>query len=429
MNVNTKLILVATIPATIACFFVIFAAVTDMHKQRDHVVQVTQEMIAADSGKKLTPQEASKIVKDAWDEIFTELASIAIPILILLVAIMISVSLYFVTRITKGLSKLVEGVTVLCDPNSPLSYRIPVEGTHELQPLVENLNEMLTRIEHVFTQVRDMARQLNGAADQLESNANSNQGNAQNLLANMESVSTAMNELHSAAEEISTNVQTANHEVSDINNQGQDLTTQVNSLNQQLDRLKQVSDGSASDVNELNSQVEGIHGILQTIQGIAEQTNLLALNAAIEAARAGDQGRGFAVVADEVRNLASKTQQSTEEIQNMISGLRDGADRSIKAMEESTAATEELAESLNNSNERVLALFKRLELVNNMNEQIATASEEQTHVIDDISRHTLDAKQASETTFDSAKNSGEQANRLTESAANLSKLMSDFKFD
>jgi len=237
-----------------------------------------------------------------------------------------------------------------------------------------------------------------------------------------------MNELTSSSSEIAINVQSAHKAVTDVNSEGQALSDDIRSLGEQLDQLKTISSESSRDVSTLSTQVEGIDGILQTIQSIAEQTNLLALNAAIEAARAGEQGRGFAVVADEVRNLASKTQQSTEEIAGLISGLREGADRSIKAMESSHVATNDLAEKINTSNEKILSLFGELISVNDMNAQIATASEEQTQVITEISRNAEDVKMLAESTEQSAQVTGEHADNLGKNSSSLADMISRFNF-
>ena len=164
-----------------------------------------------------------------------------------------------------------------------------------------------------------------------------------------------------------------------------EISALIKELNVNLNRLRDYTTASSADISELNTKVEEIDGILRTIQGIAEQTNLLALNAAIEAARAGEQGRGFAVVADEVRTLASKTQNSTEEIATMIYGLREGADRVVDAMSNSESATGDLTGSITNASEQVLGLFGRLHRVNEMNQLMATASEEQSSLITDIS--------------------------------------------
>ena len=297
-----------------------------------------------------------------------------------------------------------------------------------MTPLANQLNTMMERVEHVIIKVRDISNNLHSSAEILRTNAKNNQSNSENLFLNMDSVSVAMTELESASSEIASNVQAAHQEVTDVNSNGQSVSAKIDDLDKQFIMLNDVTSSSANDVNELSTQVEGIYGILQTIQGIAEQTNLLALNAAIEAARAGEQGRGFAVVADEVRNLAGKTQQSTEEIQHMIEGLKKSADRSMNAMTQSSTATQSLSESFKLANEEILTLFNRLELVNNMNAQIATASEEQTQVISSISQTTESAKVLSQNTQRSSSSTGEQAEALIATSNNLKEMVAEFKF-
>jgi methyl-accepting chemotaxis protein len=276
--------------------------------------------------------------------------------------------------------------------------------------------------------MRDISNSVQSSAEILNTNAIHNQQNSENLFVSMDSVSTAMTELEIASSEIASNVQAAHDEVTEVNSSGQSVSAQIQDLDKQFIALNNVTSSSANDVSELSTQVEGIYGILQTIQGIAEQTNLLALNAAIEAARAGEQGRGFAVVADEVRNLAGKTQQSTEEIQHMIEGLKKSADQSMNAMTQSSTATQSLSESFKEANEKILSLFNRLELVNNMNAQITTASEEQTQVISNISQTTESAKELSENTKRSSNSTGEQAAALTATANNLKEMIAEFNF-
>jgi len=428
MNTRLKLILVAILPATFIVAIMVYLATSDMTSLR---IQVADEAVAMMKNEAMM-QKSDQALKDALYQIGMdkqdEMTKKAIPGILVIMTLLIVSALFFVTRIMKELDYMISRIKVMSDQNTPLDFRINTDKCKEFRRIALNLNTMLERNENVFNRVKDMSNSLNIASKSLEDNASSNQKNAQTLLLNMDSVATAMTELQHTSVEINSNVHNAFKEVTEVNEEGQIITGNVRNLNGQLDHLRQVTSDSSTDVSELSDKIEGIFGILQTIQGIAEQTNLLALNAAIEAARAGEQGRGFAVVADEVRNLASKTQQSTKEIASMIAGLREGAERSVQAMSESHNATDELTESINNSNEKVLALFQRLTQVNDLNAQIATASEEQTQVIDNISRNIEEAKVFSENSSETAVVTGEHAESLASSSVELHSLISVFKF-
>ncbi|MBQ0731072.1 MAG: methyl-accepting chemotaxis protein [Oleispira antarctica] len=426
-SVKTKLVLAATVPALFTTFLVTFLAVKDMREQRDQLAQASQEFINNQSSA-VSPEAMSLFIQQQWQSTFDAQAVIAIPGIFIIASLLVIAALYLVNKLTSGINKLVAGVETMSSTSTPLSFRISTHDTHDMSPLAHQLNAMMERVEHVMIKVRDISNNLQDSAEVLRTNAKNNQLNTENLFLNMDSVSTAMTELETASSEIASNVQAAHQEVTDVNSTGQSVSAQIHDLDKQFIALNNVTSSSANDVSELSTQVEGIYGILQTIQGIAEQTNLLALNAAIEAARAGEQGRGFAVVADEVRNLAGKTQQSTEEIQQMIEGLKKSADRSMKAMTQSSTATKSLSESFKQANEEILVLFNRLELVNNMNAQIATASEEQTQVITDISQSTESAKVLSENTQQASSSTGEQAEALIATSNNLKEMVAEFNF-
>jgi methyl-accepting chemotaxis protein len=426
-SVKNKLVLAATLPALLTTIIITFLALNDMHAQRDQLAQASQEFIK-NQANGVSPEAMSLFIQQQWQSIFDAQAVIAIPGIIVIAGLLVIAALYLVSRITSGLNKLVSGVETMSNTSTPLSFRISTHNTSDMTPLANQLNTMMERVEHVIIKVRDISNNLHSSAEILRTNAKNNQSNSENLFLNMDSVSVAMTELESASSEIASNVQAAHQEVTDVNSNGQSVSAKIDDLDKQFIMLNDVTSSSANDVNELSTQVEGIYGILQTIQGIAEQTNLLALNAAIEAARAGEQGRGFAVVADEVRNLAGKTQQSTEEIQHMIEGLKKSADRSMNAMTQSSTATQSLSESFKLANEEILTLFNRLELVNNMNAQIATASEEQTQVISSISQTTESAKVLSQNTQRSSSSTGEQAEALIATSNNLKEMVAEFKF-
>lgn len=427
MSVKKQLILASTVPAILSTIIIISLAVKDMHSQKDKLAHASAEFVAQQNGN-ISEQAMQAFILQEWQAIFDAQAVIAIPGICLIAALMVFGALYLVTKITADIQRLVVGVSKMSEQNSPLSFRLSLDKFKDMRPLALQLNNMMERVEQVMSNVREISNHLESAANILKNNSQRNQSNTEHLYENMDSISVAMTELQSASTEIAGNVQSAHVEVSEVNSQGQQIGSQIQGLENQFNNLNQITSTSAQDVGELSNQVEGIYGILQTIQGIAEQTNLLALNAAIEAARAGEQGRGFAVVADEVRNLAGKTQQSTEEIKSMIEGLKQSADRSMTAMTQSSDGTNALSESFKQANEEILALFGRLEMVNNMNAQIATASEEQTQVITDISQITVSAKDLSENTQKSSHSTGEQAAALMNSSDELKNMVAGFNF-
>lgn len=426
MNAQRKLIIAAALPAILTLMFIMAKATNDMQSQRDYVMQHVSVQIAQ-SNSVPSERDVQAMIKREWQTSFDRQARIAIPAFIVLSLLLVGAALISVKRITKGLHVLTHTVKELSNPKTPLSYRTQANSMNELAYLGHNLNDFMERIEHVVTGVHDVANTLNQNAGVLQTNASASSDHARHLLDIMDNVATASAQLISASQEIAGNVQQANHEVSDVNQQGQTISRDIRSLNDQFVELGSIINQSSGDVSELSAQVDGIYGILQTIQGIAEQTNLLALNAAIEAARAGEQGRGFAVVADEVRNLASKTQSSTGEIQGLIENLKNSAARSISAMNNSTEATRSMSESFSSANERILILFTRLGEVNHLNSGIASASEEQSQVINNISQNMQTARHIADDTQRSSTTTGTSAQELAGIAQSLEGMLADFR--
>ncbi|MFC3701776.1 methyl-accepting chemotaxis protein [Reinekea marina] len=267
--------------------------------------------------------------------------------------------------------------------------------------LVEQINSSRQATEHSAQLLDSLMAQASPKEEGLSENTNKVQKE-------IEMVSVATHQLSDSAEQVKSTTETASELVSQVTSAVTFGQQTIAESVQSLERLTHRIDNSTEVVNELAKNTEEIGTVLSVISGISEQTNLLALNAAIEAARAGDQGRGFAVVADEVRSLASRTQQSTVEIQETVQKLQQGAEQAVKEMSESRASSEKNmahARQVQDSIEQVAQLVSEMQKLNN---QIAEATGEQSSVAISVD--------------DSVMRITEQITRLTEHALLLDQM-------
>lgn len=243
----------------------------------------------------------------------------------------------------------------------------------------------------------------------------------------IEQVATAMNEMSATSQEVARSAALAATNAEQANNETLTGRRMVEASVDGIEKLAQEIENSVRVINNLADDSASISRVLDVIKGVAEQTNLLALNAAIEAARAGEQGRGFAVVADEVRTLAQRTQQSTQEIEQMIARLQEGVGAAVKVMGSSHGMTGEAVDSTLKVQAALDNILRAVTQIVDQSQQIAAAAEEQTAVSHDIDKNIVEINQSGERTAEGARSTEQASNRMGELVSELQKIISAFK--
>ncbi|MCK9801836.1 methyl-accepting chemotaxis protein [Pseudomonas sp. MAFF 302030] len=307
-----------------------------------------------------------------------------------------------------------------------LTAVIQVEGKDEPARLQQALKVMQQSLRDTIRRISDSSSQLASASEELSSvTEDATRGLHQQSL-EIEQAATAVNQMTAAVEEVASNAVATSEASRESDRIAQHGRQQVQQTVSSIQSLAEDVTANASQVEDLAQKVYGISKVLEVIRSIAEQTNLLALNAAIEAARAGDAGRGFAVVADEVRALAHRTQQSTREIEQMISGIQQGTDLAVSSMQQSNSrahSTLEVARAAGQALEDIASAFT---LINERNLVIASASEQQAAVAREVDRNLMNIRDLALQTSAGANQTSAASHELSRLAVDLNSMVARF---
>ena len=293
--------------------------------------------------------------------------------------------------------------------------------------VVKEINKMSGQLNNVIGDVNNVSNDLTATARHLLASSEKTMYELHNQQQQTEQVATAMHEMSATIAEVARNAQeTAENSVAAEKEVDEGSSVVGQSL-QSIVLLAKDVENAVTVISHLKNDSDEIGKILEVIRSIAEQTNLLALNAAIEAARAGEQGRGFAVVADEVRTLASRTHSSTQEIQAMIHRLQGGVSNAVEVMEKSQSNSQETVSYANKTQLILNNIKKSVSDINGKNMQIATATEEQTMVAEEIHRNISNISQVTELTVSSITDVEKSSRKLADYSAQLKNKIAFFK--
>ncbi|HEP7912763.1 methyl-accepting chemotaxis protein PctA [Pseudomonas aeruginosa] len=308
-----------------------------------------------------------------------------------------------------------------------LTKRLAVTSRDEFGVLGDAFNQFVERIHRSIREVAGTAHKLHDVSQLVVNASNSSMANSDEQSNRTNSVAAAINELGAAAQEIARNAADASHHASDANHQAEDGKQVVEQTIRAMNELSEKISASCANIEALNSRTVNIGQILEVIKGISEQTNLLALNAAIEAARAGEAGRGFAVIADEVRNLAHRAQESAQQIQKMIEELQVGAREAVATMTESQRYSLESVEIANRAGESLSSVTRRIGEIDGMNQSVATATEEQTAVVDSLNMDITEINTLNQEGVENLQATLRACGELETQAGRLRQLVDSFK--
>ena len=304
----------------------------------------------------------------------------------------------------------------------------PPEPRHdEVGQLLQALGKTRGNLQALIGSIGGITAQLASASDELSAVTEQTSAGVSSQRQETDQVATAMHEMTATVQEVARNAEEASSAAQRADQQAVKGNTVVQRALSQIDRLSNEVTLSAEAMTQLNQETDGISTVLTVINGIAEQTNLLALNAAIEAARAGEAGRGFAVVADEVRGLAQRTQQSTAQIEALIATLQKGARTASGMMDSSSTLARDTVTLAREVGTELQAITETVSIIQAMNQQIATAAEQQSSVAEEINRSVLSVRDVADQSAEAARETAASTARLAQLGGELQTMIGRFK--
>ncbi|KPD21504.1 MULTISPECIES: methyl-accepting chemotaxis protein [Idiomarina] len=341
------------------------------------------------------------------------------------IALAILISWYTVRSISQPLSRVNHMLNIMADGN--LTERVDYNAQDEFGELASNTNKLTGNLRKLIEGIANRATQLATAAEE-SSNVSDETTNAiDEQRRQIEQVATATQEMNNTASEMADGADQALQEIQHSDDEAKRVREISDKNRTTIEGLAREIQSASEVIDQLSENSKNIGGILDVIRGIADQTNLLALNAAIEAARAGEQGRGFAVVADEVRTLASRTQESTEEIQDMIESLQNDSQRAVSVMNKGREQAELSVQQSDEAAQALQSITESVHQASDSSNHIANAAKEQSSTAHDISERLEAIVSIAEQTASGSKQTAQASNEVAKLADELQDSIKSFR--
>ncbi|MGF1750911.1 methyl-accepting chemotaxis protein [Vibrio cionasavignyae] len=357
-----------------------------------------------------------------WNEIKKVMTSVLVALVF-----MLALATWLSRSIVTPCKETLDALNDIASGDGDLSRQLPEKGADELSQIAAAFNRFTTKLGVIISDIKPVTENITEAAVSLNKVAQGSASKSQQQQQAVDTVASAMNELHASNQEVANSAQHAASAAKQASEQGKHGTQVIELASSYMQSLSVRLTETDANIQMLANDTQEVGSVLEVIRGVAEQTNLLALNAAIEAARAGEQGRGFAVVADEVRTLATRTQTSTDEIEQIIQKLQSQASEVSQSMTQTQQQSKATLEQAANAKQALTEIDDQVNAILSLNQQIAEASSQQTLATDEISQNlTQIADHGSQSAIE-AKSLADASERLLEDGQTLANGVGAFK--